>query len=127
MYDFLNFKESRHDISIDSDSPVFKNTNNTVFQAASKMKEYSNNSSGVNIKIEKNIPMGSGLGGASSNAASTILALNKLWGLELSDERLLSIGKEIGADVPFFIFGKNALAKGIGEIMENTETIKKSW
>ena len=126
LYDFLNFKESKHDISIDSDSPIFKNTNNTVFQAASKMKEYSNNSSGVNIKIEKNIPMGSGLGGASSNAASTILALNKLWGLELSDERLLNIGKEIGADVPFFIFGKNALAKGIGEMLEKTETIKNN-
>ncbi len=126
LYDFLNFKESKNDISIESNNPIFKNTNNTIFQAASKMKEYLNSSSGVSIKIEKNIPMGSGLGGASSNAASTILALNKLWGLELSDEKLLNIGKEIGADVPFFIFGKNSLAKGIGEILENTESIKNN-
>jgi len=126
LYDFLNFKESKNDISISSNNPVFKNNNNTVFQAASKMKEYSNNSSGVSIKIEKNIPMGSGLGGASSNAASTILALNKLWGLGLSDGELLGIGKDIGADVPFFIFGKNALGKGIGEILINTESIKNN-
>ena len=126
LYDFLNFKESKHDISIDSDSPVFKNTNNTVFQAASKIKEYSNNSSGVSIEIEKKIPSGSGLGGASSNAASTILALNKLWGLNLSDAELFNIGKEIGADVPFFIFGKNALGEGIGDILKNTESIENN-
>ena len=126
LYDFLNFKESKNDISIESNSHIFKNTNNTIFQAASMMKKYSNSSLGVSIKIEKNIPMGSGLGGASSNAASTILALNKLWGLGLSDEKLLNIGKEIGADVPFFIFGKNSLAKGIGEILENTESIKNN-
>ena len=60
---------------------------------------------GVNIKIEK-IPTGSGLGGGSSNAASTLIALNRLWNLNLSKDELMNIAKKIGADVPFFVMEK---------------------
>ena len=126
LYDLLIFRKSKNQISISSDNPIFEDDDNTVIQAIKKMQQYLTNSYGVNVQVEKKIPMGSGLGGASSNAASTIVALNKLWNLNLSQEKLLSIGKEIGADVPFFIFGKNALGKGIGEVLKDSESIKSN-
>jgi 4-diphosphocytidyl-2-C-methyl-D-erythritol kinase len=73
---------------------------------------------GVDITLEKNIPMGGGLGGGSSDAATTLLALNKLWHLKLSRERLMELGLQLGADVPVFIFGDNAFAEGVGERLQ---------
>jgi len=73
---------------------------------------------GVDIRLEKRIPMGGGLGGGSSDAATTLLALNRLWHLELSRERLMRIGLSLGADVPVFIFGENAFAEGVGEQLQ---------
>ncbi|CAG9933910.1 4-(cytidine 5'-diphospho)-2-C-methyl-D-erythritol kinase [Candidatus Nitrotoga arctica] len=73
---------------------------------------------GVDITLEKRIPMGGGLGGGSSDAATTLLALNNLWNLGLSRERLMEIGLSLGADVPVFVFGKNAYAEGIGEQLQ---------
>jgi 4-diphosphocytidyl-2-C-methyl-D-erythritol kinase len=73
---------------------------------------------GVDIALEKHIPMGGGLGGGSSDAATTLLALNKLWHLGLSRERLMQLGLQLGADVPVFIFGENAFAEGVGERLQ---------
>lgn len=73
---------------------------------------------GVDIRLEKRIPMGGGLGGGSSDAATTLLALNKLWHLGLSRARLMSLGLTLGADVPVFIFGENAFAEGVGEQLQ---------
>lgn len=70
---------------------------------------------GINITIEKRIPMGGGLGGGSSDAATMLLALNQLWSLNLSREQLMQIGLTLGADVPVFIFGQTAWAEGVGE------------
>ena len=70
---------------------------------------------GVDITVDKQVPWGAGLGGGSSDAASTLLALNRLWGLDWPLERLLPIGLALGADVPFFLAGTNAVAAGIGE------------
>ena len=70
---------------------------------------------GVDISLKKKIPMGGGLGGGSSDAATTLMALNQLWHLNLGKEKLLELGLQLGADVPIFIFGKNAFAEGIGE------------
>ena len=70
---------------------------------------------GVSISIEKRIPMGAGLGGGSSDAASVLLGLNRLWALHLSRAALMKVGLALGADVPFFIFGCAAIARGIGE------------
>ncbi|AGX87265.1 4-(cytidine 5'-diphospho)-2-C-methyl-D-erythritol kinase [Candidatus Symbiobacter mobilis] len=70
---------------------------------------------GVHITLEKRIPLGAGLGGGSSDAASTLLALNQLWGLDLDIDTLQEIGAELGADVPFFLGGHNAWVQGIGE------------
>jgi 4-diphosphocytidyl-2-C-methyl-D-erythritol kinase len=70
---------------------------------------------GADIWLEKRIPLGGGLGGGSSDAATTLLALNHLWKLQLSPQKLAQIGLKLGADVPFFLFGQNAWAEGIGE------------
>ena len=70
---------------------------------------------GVEFIVEKCIPMGGGLGGGSSDAATVLLALNQLWQLDLSREELMQIGLNLGADVPVFVFGQNAWAEGIGE------------
>ena len=70
---------------------------------------------GADISIDKQLPSGAGMGGGSSDAATVLLALNRLWGLNWSRERLLPIAARLGADVPFFVFGRNALAQGIGE------------
>ncbi len=73
---------------------------------------------GVDIELEKRIPMGGGLGGGSSDAATTLLALNRLWGLRLSRERLMQLGLTLGADVPVFVYGDNAFAEGVGERLQ---------
>jgi 4-diphosphocytidyl-2-C-methyl-D-erythritol kinase len=73
---------------------------------------------GADITVEKRIPMGGGLGGGSSDAATTLIALNRLWSLGLSRERLMQLGLRLGADVPVFIFGENAFAEGVGEELQ---------
>ena len=73
---------------------------------------------GVDIYLDKRIPLGGGLGGGSSDAATVLLALNRLWQLGLTRERLMQIGLGLGADVPFFIFGQNAFATGAGEALQ---------
>jgi len=73
---------------------------------------------GVDIAVEKRIPMGGGLGGGSSDAAATLIALNRLWSLGLSRQRLMQLGLRLGADVPVFIFGENAFAEGVGEELQ---------
>lgn len=75
---------------------------------------------GVNIELEKHLPMGGGLGGGSSDAATVLLALNHLWQLGLSRQRLQEMGLSLGADLPFFIFGQTAFAEGVGEILHAT-------
>ena len=69
---------------------------------------------GVDIAVDKRIPQGGGLGGGSSDAATVLLALNRLWRLGLTREALMRIGLSLGADVPFFVFGAPAIARGVG-------------
>ena len=73
---------------------------------------------GVDIAIEKILPMGGGLGGGSSDAATTLMALNKLWNAGLSKQELMDLGLPLGADIPFFIFGETAFAEGVGEALQ---------
>lgn len=73
---------------------------------------------GVDIAVEKHIPMGGGLGGGSSDAATTLIALNRLWSLGLPRARLMQLGLRLGADVPVFMFGENAFAEGVGEELQ---------
>ena len=72
---------------------------------------------GVDIAIDKRLPMGGGLGGGSSDAATTLMALNHLWQAGFSRAELMALGLQLGADVPFFIFGRNAFAEGVGEVL----------
>jgi 4-diphosphocytidyl-2-C-methyl-D-erythritol kinase len=84
-------------------------------RAARLLQQESGTSRGADISIAKNVPWGAGMGGGSSDAASTLLALNRLWDLNWPRARLLSLGLRLGADVPFFIGGRNAIAEEIGE------------
>jgi 4-diphosphocytidyl-2-C-methyl-D-erythritol kinase len=84
-------------------------------KAAHLLRHRTKNNLGVTITINKRIPMGGGLGGGSSNAATTLIALNQLWGLGLPTSELSNIGLELGADVPVFVRGESAWAEGIGE------------
>jgi len=77
---------------------------------------------GAEIAVEKRLPMGGGLGGGSSDAATTLIALNHLWQTGLSREELMTLGLRLGADVPFFIFGRNAFAEGVGEDLAAVDT-----
>ncbi len=90
---------------------------NLCFKAARMFLDAGNIAASVSIHIQKNIPVGAGLGGGSSDAAGTLLALSKLTGNPLPADTLTKIAKEIGADVPFFLYGGCMLATGIGEIL----------
>ena len=91
---------------------------NLVYRAASLLQQGSN---GVTITVDKQIPSGGGLGGGSSNAATTLLALNHLWRVGLDQARLQALGASLGADVPVFVAGHSAWAEGIGEILVPVE------
>jgi 4-diphosphocytidyl-2-C-methyl-D-erythritol kinase len=86
-----------------------------VVRATNLLKDYCRIQTGVEIGLKKNIPMGAGLGGGSSDAATTLIGLNALWDLKLDKITLSMLGLKLGADVPFFIFGRNAFVEGIGE------------
>jgi len=90
---------------------------NLVVRAARLFLETTKCKGGVSIKLEKKIPHGAGLGGGSSDAASTLLALNQLFETSLPTEALAKMGEQIGSDVPFFIFGSAALCRGRGELV----------
>ncbi len=90
-------------------------------QAAHALQQASGTSLGALIRVQKNLPAEAGLGGGSSDAASTLLALNRLWGLNWPLSRLLPLGQELGADVPFFLGGRNAWVQGIGEQLRPIE------
>ncbi len=107
LYDDLNFEHSAAiDVKADLDIPVH---DNLVYKAVSLLKKYTSCRNGARISLKKNIPVGAGLGGGSSDAASTLLGLNLLWGLELGHRELSAIGAQLGSDVPFFL-GRSAAA-----------------
>jgi 4-diphosphocytidyl-2-C-methyl-D-erythritol kinase len=86
-----------------------------TIRAARALKEATGCALGAEIGVTKRLPQGGGLGGGSSDAATVLLALNRLWGLDLPRAELAGIGLRLGADVPFFVFGRNAFARGVGE------------
>ena len=92
-----------------------------VVRAAKLLKNFCKFEGGVDISLQKEIPMGAGLGGGSSDAASTLIGLNTLWNLKLDKETLMSLGLQLGADVPFFIYGRNAFVEGVGEKIQGIE------
>lgn len=113
MFDILSFEESER-VELECSVPSLQTADNLVLKAASMLRQASNCQSGVKIKLKKGIPWASGLGGGSSDAAATLLGLNKLWSLGLSYEQLSTIAAKVGSDVPFFIYGGSCLVKGRG-------------
>ena len=95
-------------------------------RAATLLRAKTGTSLGVSISLEKNLPTGAGLGGGSSDAATTLIVLNRLWNLNLGRERLQEIALELGADVPVFVFGQSAFAEGVGEKL-TAITIPPAW
>ncbi|OTG59621.1 4-(cytidine 5'-diphospho)-2-C-methyl-D-erythritol kinase [Acinetobacter sp. ANC 3903] len=127
LYDWLEFSQSASpEISIDGLSSVDLEQN-LIFKATQILKAYAKAYSGLNISIEKNIPMGAGLGGGSSDAATTLIVVNQLWQCGLNIEQLAELGLKLGADVPIFIHGRNAWAEGIGEHLTFIDLDQKQY
>ncbi|RJG51220.1 4-(cytidine 5'-diphospho)-2-C-methyl-D-erythritol kinase [Motilimonas pumila] len=99
---------------------------NLIFKAAQALQDASGCQLGAHIKLDKKLPMGGGLGGGSSDAATCLHALNYHWCLGFSDEQLAAIGVKLGADVPIFISGRAAVAEGVGEILHPVN-VTESW
>ena len=97
-----------------------------MIKAAKLLQREAGTAQGVDIALEKKIPMGGGLGGGSSDAATVLVALNSLWNVGFSQEKLTALGLSLGADVPVFIRGESVWAEGVGEIMEPVE-LEEAW
>jgi len=98
-----------------NDLPGVPEDDDLCVRAARLLQKCSGCRLGADLEVEKNLPIGGGMGGGSSDAATVLVALNRLWHLRWSREELGRIGLELGADVPVFVFGRNALAEGVGE------------
>lgn len=121
LYDKLKITEiEENSILIKSNSlDIPLNEDNIMYKAVNLLKNQFNIEKGIEISIEKNIPVAAGMAGGSSNAAAVLVGLNKLWNLGLSENELKDIGLKLGADVPFCITGGSTLAEGIGEKLTN--------
>jgi len=122
IFQFLDYGDSL-DISVDDTNEISLKpeiagvslTDNLIYRAAMLLKPMAKAKAGVQITLDKILPMGAGLGGGSSNAATTLVALNYLWDINLSLEQLAQLGLSLGADVPIFVRGFAAFAEGVGE------------
>ncbi|MFA0237902.1 4-(cytidine 5'-diphospho)-2-C-methyl-D-erythritol kinase [Vibrio sp. 10N.222.55.C7] len=105
-------------ITITPAIPGVATEDNLIWKAATALQQYTSTSFGADIELKKVLPMGGGIGGGSSNAATVLVALNYLWQLDLSDDQLAEIGLKLGADVPVFVRGHAAFAEGVGEQLQ---------
>lgn len=114
--DWLRFSPRRDDeVKLAKPLPGVADGEELSVRAARLLKKEGGSKQGVDIEIEKNIPIGGGLGGGSSDCATTLAVLNRLWKIDLPGDRLAELALSLGADVPFFLFGGNAFAEGVGE------------
>jgi 4-diphosphocytidyl-2-C-methyl-D-erythritol kinase len=113
-------------VSLQKTIPGVAEADDLTVRAAKLLKAETGCESGVCIEVEKNLPMGGGLGGGSSDAATTLVVLNKLWGLQLSQEKLMDLGLALGADVPVFVYGYSSWAEGVGEKLEKI-SLEELW
>ena len=127
LNDWLEFTQTDNlQISIDGLNSVDLE-HNLIYKATQILKPYAQKITGLSIRVEKNIPMGAGLGGGSSNAATTLIVVNQLWQCGLSIEQLAKLGIKLGADVPIFVYGRNAWAEGIGEQLTFIDLEQKKY
>ena len=126
LNDTLTFNKTDRKIQRISGNEQVAEKDDLIIKAAKLLQQHGSTTQGVDISIHKNIPMGGGLGGGSSNAATTLMALNYLWDLQLNSNELQQIGLQLGADIPVFIFGQNAWAEGVGEELKAIK-LPKIW
>ncbi len=107
-------------------STVVADSDNLILRAAKSLQQYTRFNGGAEIWLDKRLPMGGGLGGGSSDAATTLVALNKLWNTQLSTAQLAEIGLKLGADIPVFIHGFAAFAEGVGEHLQPVSPLE-AW
>ncbi len=125
--DYLCFATRNDDLIVRINGPTDIPPNDDLcVRAAKLLQARTGTRQGVSIGLEKHLPWGAGLGGGSSDAATTLIVLNRFWNLDLSREELQTIGLELGADVPVFIFGRSAFAEGIGESLTAIQ-VPKTW
>ena len=122
----VNLTNSRN-VNFRTNVSSLDNSENIAFKAINSMDQYNIKKIGLDIFLKKNIPIGSGLGGGSSNAASVLLILNHFYHSKLSIDYLKNIAKSIGADVPFFLDGYNCFVSGIGELLKRVKRKKKYY
>ena len=127
FYDYLSF-EKRKDNKIEITCNIKNLESNNLIKMAIELfrKKFGVKKYGLNIKLKKNIPIGAGLGGGSSNAATTLIALAQIWNIKITSNSLFDLGLELGSDVPFFLNGMNAWVEGRGEIITNIY-LKPKW
>jgi len=114
--DYLRISSNQtNQITISPSIKGLANQDNLIYKAAMLLKPFAQKNAGADIHLEKILPMGAGLGGGSSDAATTLIALNYQWELGLDNTKLASIGLQLSADIPIFVHGKSAIAEGIGE------------
>ena len=127
LYDWISFETIEEDqIQVEGLAEV-KLEQNLIYRASQYLRPHAKTPCGLKISVEKNIQMGAGLGGGSSNAATTLIVLNQLWQCGLNDEQLAAYGVQLGADVPIFIFGQNAWAEGVGEHLSFIDLAQKQF
>ena len=128
LYDEMDFTPAGQGISLHCPgSNLPENGANIVYRAAQALFSKMGYGGGIRITLRKSIPVAAGLGGGSSNAATTLLTLNEMMAFGLGNAELVSIAKGLGADVPCFIYGEAAWAFGIGERLEAAPDIPKAW
>ena len=111
----------------ESDMPGLLPEQDLVVRAARALQQFTGTALGAQIRVRKHIPAGGGLGGGSSDAATVLIALNRLWNTGLSREHLMRIGLALGADVPVFVFGQSAFAEGIGDLLTAVELPPRAY
>jgi len=127
LCDWIRFYYSDDDsVRLVRTLPGVEEVDDLTVRAAKLLKAETGCRQGVLIDVEKRLPMGGGIGGGSSDAATTLVVLNELWNLNLSVEELMQLGLSLGADVPIFIYGHAAWAEGVGEVIEKI-TIPEQW
>ena len=127
LYDWLEFEPlDTAEIQIEGLSSVDLEQN-LIYRAAQILKPFAKAPTGLKIRLDKQIPMGAGLGGGSSNAATTLIVLNQLWQCGLNSKQLADLGVQLGADVPIFVHGRNAWAEGIGEHLTFIDLEQKQY
>lgn len=133
LFQILDFGDTLHftitntpDVSLSPAIEGVADEDNLIVRAARLLQKHTGCTQGAQIEIEKRLPMGGGLGGGSSDAATTLVALNALWGLNLDEDTLADLGLSLGADVPVFVRGRAAVADGVGEKLRPVD-VQEPW